>query len=596
MKGFRQMSLLGKLWLSTSVALTALFLITGWVVQRNAVETTSRSLEEEVRASFQAYESLWKSRSKMLRSVAAIISSMPNVRAAFGTGDPATIRDTTAEVWAKLSDDLKEAAVFLVTDPEGHLVASLGDMPEASLPEAWPVVAAARHKFPDQVSGFYVHHNRLFQVVLTPVYVDSVSGPALINVLVAGFEVNALVAQRLKESTGGSDYLFLSQGRVFASTLNPRATAVLAREVTGTASAGRVSDGVFEYSPLIRELVDLEGTPIGKVCIFRSFEGARQRIAGLRRAVILVWLLAISAGLPLTYLLARKIVQPVKMLDRAASEVSRQNYSYRVKVDRGDELGRLAATFNSMCMSIENARAELIRQERISTIGRLASSIVHDLRNPLAAIYGGAEILVDMDLPPAQMKRLAGNIYHASRRIQALLQDLVNVTRGKIERPEPTRLSDVILGAREDLQATADAQAVSIVVDVPEEIELPLERHRIERVFLNLISNALEAMPGGGTIRITARMEEGAALIKVEDTGPGISPDIRAQLFQPFVSFGKKGGLGLGLALSRQTVLDHGGDMWVDTAPGEGARFFVRLPAAVPQGKTAPASAGLPAA
>ena len=86
-----------------------------------------------------------------------------------------------------------------------------------------------------------------------------------------------------------------------------------------------------------------------------------------------------------------------------------------------------------MCSSIRSARRELIQKEQIATIGRLSTSIVHDLRNPLAAIYGGAEMMVDSDLPPAQMKRLAQNIYRASRRIQELLQDLVNVSRGKAE-------------------------------------------------------------------------------------------------------------------------------------------------------------------
>jgi len=578
--GFSRLSLLGKIWLSTSVALTALFLITGWVVQRDVVETTSRSLEDEVRASFQAYESLWKSRSEMLRSAAAIISSMPNVRAAFGTGDPATIRDTTAEVWARLADDLRETALLLVTDPEGSVIAALGQAHYASLPPRWLVVRAARHKFPQQVSGFYVDHDRLFQLVLTPVYVDSISGPALLNVLVAGYEVNPLVARRLKDSTGGSDYLFLSQGRVFASTLDDRATAVLARSLAGPRPAGRISDGVTEYTPLLRELVDLEGKPIGKLGILRSFEDARQRIVALRRDIILVWLLSISAGLPLTYLLARKIIQPVKMLDRAAAEVSRQNYDYRVSVESGDELGRLAATFNSMCASLQAARAELIRQERISTIGRLASSIVHDLRNPLAAIYGGAEILLDTRLPPAQVKRLAGNLHQASRRIQALLQDLVNISRGKTEAPQVTRLREVVAAAEASLRPAAQAQGVSVSVEVPEEIELPLERARIERVFLNLIGNALEVMPHGGGVRIVARLEGSAVLVEVKDTGPGISAEIRDQLFQPFVSFGKKGGLGLGLALSRQAVLDHGGDMWVESEPGRGARFFLRLPKA----------------
>src|SRR5207248_9586615 len=119
-------------------------------------------------------------------------------------------------------------------------------------------------------------------------------------------------------------------------------------------------------------------------------------------------------------------------------------------------------------------------------------------------------------------------------------------------------------------------QHVEVSVDVPDQIEVPVERARMERVFVNLLANALEAMPGGGRIRVTAQQKDGSASIAVEDTGPGIPPEIRAELFEPFVSAGKRGGLGLGLALSRQTVLDHGGDMWIE--PAAGARFLIRLP------------------
>src|SRR5262249_48315084 len=166
-----------------------------------------------------------------------------------------------------------------------------------------------------------------------------------------------------------------------------------------------------------------------------------------------------------------------------------------------------ARTFNTMCASILQAREDLIRQERISTIGRLSSSIVHDLRNPLAAIYGGAEMMVDTDLPPSHMKRLAGNIYRASRRIQELLQDLLDLSRGKGASPELCRLREVASAACESLQSAAEAQGVTISLSILPEIELPLERSRMERGFVNLIGNALEAMPNGGEVRISAKVE-----------------------------------------------------------------------------------------
>src|SRR5262249_38744393 len=111
-------------------------------------------------------------------------------------------------------------------------------------------------------------------------------------------------------------------------------------------------------------------------------------------------------------------------------------------------------------------------------------------------------------------------------------------------------------------------------------IELPLERNRMERAFVNLVGNALEAMPEGGAVRLSAFMETDTVLVEVRDNGPGIAPEIRSQLFQPFVSAGKRNGLGLGLALTRQTVVEHGGEMWVESESGRGARFLFRLPGA----------------
>jgi signal transduction histidine kinase len=187
-------------------------------------------------------------------------------------------------------------------------------------------------------------------------------------------------------------------------------------------------------------------------------------------------------------------------------------------------------------------------------------------------------MLVDADLPPAHVKRLAGNIYRASRRIQELLQDLLNVSSGKRSAKEPCRLREVALAAADSLAAAAEAQGVTVTLEIPAEIELPLERSRMERAFVNLMGNALEAMPEGGAVKVAARAEGRSVVVEVRDTGPGIAPEIREKLFQPFVSAGKRNGLGLGLALTRQTVVEHGGEMGVESEPGKGARFWFRLP------------------
>jgi signal transduction histidine kinase len=396
-----------------------------------------------------------------------------------------------------------------------------------------------------------------------------------LNALVAGYRVDAGVAQTLKNSTGGSEYVFVSRNRVVTSTLTPSITAAIAPQLLNNSPA------IADYLAVPTPLRDISGSPLGQLFILRSLAGARQRLAVLRREIVALWLLALVAALLITYLVARKIMQPVAELDRAAAEIAKQNYDYRINVPSQDELGRLAGTFQSMCDSIREARQELIRRERISTIGQLSTSIVHDLRNPLAAIYAGAEMMMDSDMPEEMTRRLARNIYRASRGIQDMLQQLLDVVRGRSSGSEMCSLREVISAAWNTVAPSAEARRVELDVSVEDDLACPMERARMERVFANLFENAIEAMRSGGSISIQGGTEGDHVMIRVEDTGPGISAALRGRLFQPFVSAGKKNGLGLGLALSRQTMLDHGGDIWADdTADGNngGALFWLRLP------------------
>jgi len=566
-------SLLGKIVLSTSVAITLLLAAAGWFVQDVTRRTLSENLRNEVQGSLRAYESLWQARKEMLRSVSRALSNMSDVRRAFQTNDRATIQDTASEFWSRVAQS-NGGGVFLVTDPQGEVIASLG----GKLPGSgkFGVVRDAARRFPEQSDGFSYEGGRLYELVVTPVYVQTQGGPGLLNVLVAGFPVDEDVARDLKDRTGGSEFVFLAGGLPVASTLNAAETRPIANQYRRSSAVQdlRVPNG--EFAALGTTLRDFSGAPAGDLLILHNYDSVRRDLNALETRLLLIWVAAVIAGLAVSVLLARRILRPIRQLDQAAALIGGENYGAQVPVHGDDELGRLARTFNAMSGSIQSAREELIRRERISTIGQLSSSIVHDLRNPLASIYGGAEMMMDGDLSPDQLQRLAGNIYRSSRVINEMLGELVDVSRGRIHPPETCRLSEVVGAAVDVLSPAAAEHGVTIRVSVDESIELPLERARMERVFLNLISNAIEAMPAGGQISISAAPARDGLHIEVRDTGPGIPESVRARLFQPFVTSGKNG-LGLGLALSRQALLDHGGDLWAESN-GSGAHFHIRLP------------------
>jgi len=224
----------------------------------------------------------------------------------------------------------------------------------------------------------------------------------------------------------------------------------------------------------------------------------------------------------------------------------------------------------TLCRGSENPQAPT------SSVGWLSASILHDLRNPLGTICAGAEVLMDLDSASPQAKRLARNMCRAAVRMRNLLTELASLARDTVSATEICDIRQVIAAASEAVLAATGHQSIRTLLDVPTGIEVALVRSQIERVFFNLIANAIEAMPRGGSVHIRAREVGACVRVELEDTGPGISDGIRDRLFEPFFTSGKQNGLGLGLALARQTVRNHGGDIWSE--PAAGALFVISLP------------------
>lgn len=217
------------------------------------------------------------------------------------------------------------------------------------------------------------------------------------------------------------------------------------------------------------------------------------------------------------------------------------------------------------------------RRSRVAGMDTVALTIVHDLRNPLSAIHAAAEMLMTTELSQPQMQRLVKNMYLASTRSQELLEHFAESCRSESRR-KPCNLGELIAAAKARVTPAATAQSVRIEHPGPSDLMVVADRAGIESVLDNLLNNAVQALTGGGMIQVWAASKEDSAVVKVRDTGPGVRPDVREKLFQPFVSAGKKNGLGLGLAAAHQTVTEHGGRMWHYSEPGWGACFAFSLP------------------
>jgi signal transduction histidine kinase len=176
-------------------------------------------------------------------------------------------------------------------------------------------------------------------------------------------------------------------------------------------------------------------------------------------------------------------------------------------------------------------------------------------------------------------------MYGASLHMKELLDELLSRWASREKETELCDLRDLVTSAVDKIAAIAESQSVRIVQNLPDRLVIGVERQRVQSVVVNLLVNALEAMPTGGIIDLSAVFDEDSVVVQVRDSGPGIAAEIHHRLFQPFATARKANGFGLGLALSRQAVIDHGGEMWAESSR-QGACFSFRLPRAIPQGRS----------
>ncbi len=224
----------------------------------------------------------------------------------------------------------------------------------------------------------------------------------------------------------------------------------------------------------------------------------------------------------------------------------------------------------------------MLRTERMAAIGSMASSIIHDVKNPLTSIQAFAELLGDFDFSPEERKEYAGMIVAEVRRMVGMVEDLLEFTRGGRSRYEiaPLPIAPFFRDMKQLMGRDMVERGITFDVAVDLDGALLVDKDKFQRVVQNLAGNAREALAPGGVLRILVAREDKMAHITVKDNGPGIPEEIRERLFEPFVTHGKKGGTGLGTAISKKIVEEMGGRIWFNTASGRGTTFHIQLPLA----------------
>jgi two-component system, NtrC family, sensor kinase len=300
--------------------------------------------------------------------------------------------------------------------------------------------------------------------------------------------------------------------------------------------------------------------------------------------IVIYSLLAFAVGAGAAAM-SQRLLAPIQTLTEGVKAVGAGDLTRKVEVRSRDEIGLLAREFNAMAASLDRQRTELSRAERLAAVGRISAQITHEIRNPLNAIGLNTELLAEeiaaLPAPPREALALVAAISREVDRLNGVAEEYLRFAR--LPRPARGRhdLNELLAGLLDFLAPELAVARVEVRRELaPVLPPIAGDEAQLRAVFLNLLRNSREAMPKGGTITVSTREGDGAAVeVLVRDTGGGIPPGALTRVFEPFYST-KERGTGLGLAFTQQVVEEHGGIIRCESTVGEGTVFTLRLPAA----------------
>jgi two-component system NtrC family sensor kinase len=311
-----------------------------------------------------------------------------------------------------------------------------------------------------------------------------------------------------------------------------------------------------------------------------------QILGTLENNLIVSLAILIGMGVVVVFFVGAKIVGPLRTIEKTTLRIAQGDFTPLAVGKPRDETQRVMEAFNRMIAELEKRQEQLVQAQKLSSIGIMASGIAHQLNNPLNNISTSLQILSEEfgQGDPDFSKRLLSNCLQEILRAQEIVKGLLEFSRQREFALRTTQLSDVVERALRLISSQVPT-GIEIKADIPPDIQLDMDGQRMQEVLLNLLMNATQAIEQlPGQIRVSARPAATAEQkpvieIVVEDTGKGIDPKDIGRIFDPFFTTKKVGaGTGLGLSIVYGIVEKHRGSIAVQSRPGEGTRFIIRLP------------------
>jgi signal transduction histidine kinase len=563
--------LLSMLLISAGLTWTSLLL-----VRRSVQAQLKKSIFADLHNSVSTYQNFHRERELTLTHLAELLADLPNLRALMTTQHEATIQDASTDLWRLAGSDL-----FVLADRTSKVVALHTATPGFSRDMAQQSLS---RPFSRQGSGqWWFGAQHLYQVFLKPIYAGPASENKLLGFLVIGYEIDDTVASQVSR-IAASQVAFYYGDTIVRSTLDPTHEAELSRlpivySAPGIPEPVQVQLGDERFLGTSLELA-VDKAPSVRLTVLKSYDQATAFLDSLNRLLLALGLTAVLGGSALVFFISHTFTRPLGSLVAGVRALGRGDFHYQLDAHGDDEVAEVTRAFNRMRDSLLKTQQELIDAERLATIGRMASSVSHDLRHSLAAVVANAEFLCESRLSTDQREELYQEIRIAVNQMTELIDSLLEFSRTR------ESLRRTYGSVKESVERVVQAvrthprfHTVRITVRQEGSSTGWFDTKKLERALYNLLLNACEAIAGvDGRINIDLREVPGGLQIWLSDNGRGIPESIRGRLFEPFISYGKENGTGLGLTVVQKIVQDHGGDVVVEKTSEEGTVFRITLP------------------
>jgi signal transduction histidine kinase len=423
----------------------------------------------------------------------------------------------------------------------------------------------------------------LYEIFFQPIYFGSSREGRVLGVLALGYEINESVAKEVSR-IAGSEVAFLYGNSVVATTIAPARQSEFAqkfRQVSGAQLPYPEDFQLGEERYLASSIEVMPGTaPRVSLSVLESYDAATARFRDLYRTLVGLGIVALFGQSALAFAIFRRYTRPLDKLVAGVRALGKGDFAYPLDVQGRDELAEVTASFIHMRGDLQQTQRKLLESERLATIGRMASSISHDLRHQLTAVVANAEFLSERNHEPEQSEELYQEIRDAVGRMTELIDSLLEFskTRDALS-PSFGSVEETMQRAIRSVQRHPSVQNANITLSCHGNSTGWFDSRKLERVFYNLLLNACQAVSTeSGEIAITMQETPSGVEITVSDNGVGIPEHLRARIFEPFVSYGKENGTGLGLTISQKILEEHGGTIKLaDSSPGR-TTFIMTVP------------------